>query len=435
MDSEVMMGALREKGYEIVSDITASDIAIANTCAFIEDAKVESIDTIFSLVNLKKKNKIKGIIVAGCLPQRYKAKLKKELKEVDGFIGTGDLERIDDIIKDILSAKRSPRKRRRPHIVSKKPTFLYNHLSPRHLITPAHYAYIKIQEGCSNRCSYCVIPDLRGALRSRHIDSVLEEARRLIATGGISELNIVGQDTTYYGYDLYKKPRIAELLRAVARLDTSKWVRLLYTHPAHYTDELIETVRDEENICKYLDMPVQHISDRVLKKMKRNTTASSMRSLIQRIRKDIPGVAIRTTVLVGFPGETEEDFKELLGFIEEIRFERLGAFIYSNEEGSPSFRYKKQVPEKIRSQRFDAVMSLQQKLSERYNSSLINKKIKVLIDEQDEKNKDLYIGRTQYDAPSVDGEVFVKSSGLKPGDFVEVNITDTMEYDLVGEIA
>jgi len=430
-----MMGALKEKGYEIVSDITISDIAIANTCAFIEDAKVESIDAIFNLVRLKKKNRIKGIIVAGCLPQRYKAKLKNELKEVDGFIGTGDLERIDDIIRDILSAKSSPKKRRRPHLVSKKPTFLYNHLSPRHLITPAHYAYIKIQEGCSNRCSYCVIPDIRGTLRSRHIDSVLEEARRLIATGGISELNIVGQDTTYYGYDLYKKLRIAELLRAVARLDRSKWVRLLYTHPAHYTDELIETVREEENICKYLDMPIQHISDKVLKKMKRNTTASSMRSLIQRIRKEIPGVAIRTTVLVGFPGETDEDFKELLKFVEEIRFERLGAFIYSNEEGSPSFRYKKQVPEKIRRERFDAVMSLQQKLSERYNSSLINKKIKVLIDEEDDKSKELYIGRTQYDAPSVDGEVFGRAKSLKPGDFVDVNITDTMEYDLVGEIA
>ena len=424
VDSEVMMGLLKDKGYQLVDDVTTSDIAIVNTCAFIEDAKAESIETIFDLVGLKAKKKIKYIVAAGCLPQRYKDKLKSELKEVDGFVGTGDIDKIDKIISKIS---------KRPLLVSKDPAFIYSHTHPRDLITPAHYAYIKIQEGCDNRCSYCVIPQLRGGLRSRPIESVLKEIKNLSRNNDISELNIVGQDTTFYGYDLYGKKRLAELLRRIARMNKRRWIRLLYTHPAHYSAELIKTIRDEENICNYLDLPIQHISDRVLKAMNRKTHSSSIKSLIEKIRKDIPDVAIRTTVLIGFPGETDSDFRKLLDFIEETRFERLGAFTYSNEEGSRSFSYKNQIPERTKKERLDEVMKLQRRISEGYNRSFLNKTVDVLIDEKDAKDENLFIGRTQFDAPSVDGQIFVKGENLKISDFVKVKITDTLEYDLAGQ--
>lgn len=428
VDSEVMMGILKEKGHAVVDEIDKSDVAIVNTCAFIEDAKIESIDTILNLVDLKKKGRIRYIVVAGCLSQRYKEKLKEELREVDGFIGTGDLVSISPLIDGLSGGKRA-------FFVSESPEFIYDHSFRRDFITPPHYVYIKIQEGCSNRCSYCVIPSLRGKLRSRPMESILNEAEGLSRTRRISELNIIGQDTTSYGHDIYKKPRIAELLRNLAKIDDIGWIRLLYTHPAHYTDDLIKTVRDEPRICKYLDLPVQHISDKILKRMKRKITAQSIYSLIEKIRKDIEGVAIRTTVLVGFPGETDGDFKKLLRFMEDVRFERLGAFSYSNEEGARSYRYDNQVPDKIKRERLEEVMKIQKDISGEYNNSFLNKTIDVLIDEKSPEEEGVYLGRTQYDAPSVDGEVFVKGRKLVPGSFTRVHITDTLEYDLVGEVA
>ncbi len=425
VDSEVMMGLLKEKGYRLVEDIGRSDVAIVNTCAFIEDAKRESIDTIFELIELKKIKRIRHIVVAGCLVQRYKEGLDGEFKEIDGFIGTGDLVRIDSLIGDILAKKRSS-------IISEKPEYLYDHETPRDFITPPHYAYVKVQEGCANRCSFCVIPQIRGDLRSRPIESILKEVDELSRKRKISELNIVGQDTTHYGYELYGRSRLAELLKSIARRRRIGWIRLLYTHPAHYTDELIKTIRDEGSICKYLDLPIQHISDRILKRMKRNTTAYSICSLIEKLRDNIPNLAIRTTVLVGFPGETDADFNKLLQFMKDTRFERLGAFTYSNEEGSRSFYYEDQIPEDLKRERLKEIMELQQKISQDYNSSFLNRTIDVLIDEK-QKNGNTYIGRTQFDAPSVDGEVFVKGRSLKPGDFVKAKITDTLEYDLVGE--
>jgi len=424
VDSEVMMGLLKSKGYELVDNIADSDIAIVNTCAFIEDAKIESINTIFDLAGLKKKKRIKYIIAAGCLAQRYKDRLKRELKEVDGFVGTGDIESIDKVISDIS---------KRPLLVSKTPEFIYNHTDPRDLITPPHYVYIKIQEGCNNRCSYCVIPQLRGRLRSRPIESILKEIKSLSRNNNISELILIGQDTTSYGCDLYKRKRLPELLRRIARMNKTKWVRLLYTHPAHYSRELIKTIKDEENVCKYLDLPIQHISDRILKRMNRNTVSSSIKDLIGKIRKYIPGAAIRTTVLVGFPGETDADFMKLLDFMKEARFERLGAFTYSNEEGSRSFNYEHQIPEKIKKERLDEVMKLQREISEDCNRSFLNKTLDVLIDEKDAQDSNLFIGRTQFDAPSVDGQVFVRAKNIKTGRFVKVKITDTLKYDLVGQ--
>lgn len=421
-----MMGLLKGKGYHVIDEVDKSDVAVVNTCAFIKDAVDESIDTIFRLIDLKEKKRIKYIVVAGCLAQRYKKDLKHELKEIDGFIGTGDLPKIEFVINDILDEKKT-------FVVSKKSEFIYDHLYNRDFITPPHYVYIKIQEGCANRCSYCVIPDIRGDLRSRPMKSIFKEVKGLTQNGKISELNIIGQDTTFYGYDLYKESRIAELLRSIARLNKAGWIRLLYTHPAHYTDDLINVIRDEGSICRYLDLPIQHISDKILKRMNRKTTAYSICSLIERLRRSIPGVAIRTTVLVGFPGETDSDFGRLLRFIEDVKFERLGAFTYSNEEGSRSFCYKNQVPEDVKRERLDELMRTQQKISRSFSKSFLNRTVDVLIDEKSAKDKDLYIGRTEFDAPSVDGQVFVKGKNLKVGDFVKVKITDTLEYDLLGE--
>ena len=425
VDSEVMMGLLKDKGHTIIDEVAKSDIAIVNTCAFIKDAVDESIETILELISLKEKGKIQSIVVAGCLPQRYRQKLKNELSEIDAFVGTGDIPQINTIIKDVLKNKKS-------FVVTEDPEFIYDDKQKRDLITPPHYVYIKIQEGCANRCSYCLIPEIRGYFRSRPIESILREVKNLSRARSISELNIIGQDTTFYGYDLYKKRRIADLLRSLSRLNKTHWIRLIYTHPAHYDDDLIEVLKKEDSICKYLDLPIQHISDKVLKDMNRKTTARSIRSLIEKLRSNIPNLAIRTTVLIGFPGETDSDFKELINFLKEIRFERLGAFMYSNEEGSRSFHCKNQISEKIKKERLDEVMRLQQKISRDYNKSFLNRRIEVLIDEKS-KDKNVYIGRTQFDAPSVDGQVFVKGENLKAGSFVEVKIRDTLEYDLVGE--
>lgn len=425
VDSEVMLGLLKEKGYNVVERVDESDVALVNTCAFIREATDESLDTIMDLISLKKEKKIKHIIVAGCLTQRYKAGLKDELKEIDGFIGTGDIPKIDSVLDDIL-------KRSRPFIVGDKPTFVYDHRFKREPLTPSHSAYVKIQEGCANRCSYCVIPEIRGDLRSRPMESILEEVKGLKAAGKTSEINIIGQDTTSYGKDLYGKGRISELLRSIAKLKSAQWIRLLYTHPAHYTKDLMETIRDEDTICKYVDLPLQHINDKILKRMNRKTTSNEIRSLIDSLRREIPGLAIRTTAIVGFPGETDNDFKELFAFVKSMRFERLGVFKYSNEEGSLSYNYREQIPEKIKEERLGRVMELQREISTEYNRDFIGKTIKALVDER--SGEDRYLGRTEFDAPSVDGEVHIKGKGLKRGDLVDVTITDTLEYDLVGEV-
>lgn len=425
VDSELILGLLKDKGYTIVSEIARSDIAIVNTCAFIKDATDESLETILSLIALKEKKRIKHIIVAGCLPQRYKKDLRKELKEVDGFIGTSDLMRIDTVIDKVLTKHKG-------YAVSKVPKLVYSDSHKRDLISPRHSIYIKIQEGCANNCSYCVIPIIRGGLRSRPIDSILKEIKGLSGKKGISELNIIGQDTTLYGYDLYKEKKIPDLLRKIASLNTSKWIRLLYTHPAHYTDDLIAAIRDTDAVCKYVDLPVQHISDKILRKMKRSTSSDSIRLLIGKLRKEIPNMAIRSTVMVGFPGETDSDFKKLLNFIKEVRFERLGAFIYSNEEGSSSYKFKDQITDRVKGERLQAVMELQKEISREYNESFINKRLEVMIDEKNPDEDAGYIGRTEFDAPSVDGQVFVRGGNFAPGDFVNVKIVDTLEYDLVG---
>ncbi len=430
VDSEVMLGILKKEGYSIKDEIDNCDIAIINTCAFIEDAKQEAIDVILQATELKKEGKIKSIIVTGCLSQRYYKVLEKQIPEIDAFLGASDFDKIKGTVL-FLSRRHLKQKQNRPLYFVSPPTKIYSHTSPRFLLTPNYYTYIKIAEGCNNRCSYCVIYKIRGKYRSRPIESILKEVENITENKKISELNIIAQDTTSYGIDIYGKYKLAELLERVATLNKAHWIRLLYTHPRHFSDELIQIIGEKKSICKYIDLPIQHAINRILKRMNRHITKEKMESLIDKIRKEIPDAALRTSVIVGFPGETDKEFKQLLNFIEQTKFERLGAFIYSREENTPAYKYKNQIPDAIKRQRLDEIMKTQQDISGRINKSWLNKILEVLIEE---KQKDgYYIGRSQYDAPEVDGVVYVKEKEAKPGDFLKVKITDTLEYDLIGE--
>lgn len=397
VDSESILGRLNLKGYPIV-DMEEADIGVVNTCAFIDDAKAESIEAVLDLIDLKNKGKLKKVIVYGCLAQRYKDKLRKELPDVDAWVGRISL----------------------------------NHSRHTFSITPAHYAYLKICEGCINNCSYCVIPKIKGRFTSMDIDSILKKVEALDSKRTF-ELNIIGQDITGYGMDLYGTTKLVELLERIIKITNNiRWLRLLYLYPTRISDELLELTRFEPKICKYIDLPIQHINNRILRLMHRHLTQKDILRLIDKIRKKIPGVAIRTSLIVGFPTEGDEEFKELLEFVEDIRFERLGVFIYSREEGTSAYKLKGQIPKKIKMERLNTIMSLQQKISQEINRELLGKTLDVLIDEKEQGH---YLGRSQYDAPEVDGIVYVKSAKahLEPGDFVKVNITDTLEYDLVGE--
>ncbi len=426
VDSEIMLGLLKKGGYKIVDEVRRSDIAIVNTCAFTEAAKKESIDAILELIRLKKQGRPKALIVSGCLTQRYKKKLFNELKEVDAFVGTGNYDRISDISKKVLDGKRV--------FEVGEPVFIYNHSTPRLFITPKHFSYLKISEGCSHCCSFCAIWKLRGRYRSRSIDSIIKEARGLSGKG-VKEINLISQDSTSFGRDSYSQFRLADLLEELARLNCIPWIRLLYTHPAHFTDRLIEVISAYPGICKYIDLPIQHINDKILKRMGRGIGKKEILNLITKLRKKIPGLVLRTTLIVGFPGESEKQFKELLDVMNEVKFERLGVFIYSREEGTPAGSFSGQISKAAKKERFDRAMSLQQDISSGINQRLLGKKMEVLVDEIDAGEPGLVIGRSYSDAPEVDGQIFVKTrrKDIKPGDFLQVKIDDAREYDLVGE--
>lgn len=396
VDSESILGRINAKGYPVV-DMNKADIGIINTCAFIEDAKKESIDAILDLLELKKEGRLERVIVYGCLSQRYKEQLSREFPEVDAFVGRVSL----------------------------------NHETRRYPLTPAHFAYLKICESCVNNCSFCIIPKIKGRFQSLDMDSVLRKVEGFNKQG-VSELNIIGQDITGFGMDLYKRPRLSWLLREILKKATDiDWIRLLYLYPNRISEELLELISSEKKFCKYIDLPIQHINQRILSLMNRDTTKEETIKLIAKIRKIIPGVVLRTSIIAGFPSETEKEFKELLRFLKEVRFERLGAFIYSREENTPAYGFQGQIPEKIKIERFDAIMSLQREVSSEVNSRMIGQIIDVLIDEEENGS---YLGRSQYDAPEVDGLVYVRSKQkLKAGDFVKVKINDTLEYDLIGE--
>ncbi len=420
VDSEVIAGILERAGFQVTERAEGSDVAVVNTCAFIRDAQEEAIETIFALARLKEQGKLKKLIVAGCLPQRYCSQIKKLLPEADGFLGPGRIGDIAGTVRAVLKSEL------RVNIGEKH--FLNTAATPRRLLTPVHYAYVKIADGCDNRCAYCVIPGIRGRYESREMNSIVKEVKKLTAKG-VREINLISQDTTYYGADIYGKPALAELLRRLAGLKKAGWIRILYTHPRHFTDELIGVIAGEKKICKYIDMPLQHISDKILKGMGRKIDSRRIKELIRRLRGSIPGVILRTSLIVGFPGETERDFNMLCDFVQETEFERLGVFKYSREEGTRAAKMRPQVPEKTKERRFCKIMLLQQKIAAKKQAALIGTRMPVLIDSIERSGA---VGRSRFDAPDVDGVIYVKSRGLRPGQIIDVRITDSLVYDLIG---
>jgi len=379
VDAEVMLGYLAKEGYEVTTDEKEADIIVVNTCSFIKEAKQESIDTILDLADRKHDARCRLLIVTGCLPQRYQEELAKELPEVDIFVGTGDYPRIAEIIAEKSGTTEQLR-------YTGDPNFLYDDDLPRLQSSPYYSAYLKIAEGCSNCCSYCVIPSLRGAFRSRPLDKLLKEAEKLVA-GGAKELNLIAQDITGYGNDLAPDLNLVRLVQELAAMDGLHWIRLLYAYPDGISDSLIQLLKNEEKLCKYLDIPLQHISDPILKRMNRRSSEGEIRSLIARLRSEIPGIALRTSLIVGFPGETDEDFKKLLHFVEETRFDRLGVFCYSREEGTPAAEMPDQVSERLKRERYKKLMRTQARVSFKHNRSLVDTEELVIIEGYSEETE------------------------------------------------
>jgi len=429
VDSEVALGGLKKEGHQIVSDVRSADVAIVNTCGFIEEAKIESIETILRLCELKKIGRLKAVVVLGCLAQRHGAELKKELgDEIDGIIGTDSYDDLARLLKPLEE------KNKKVFEVKAKPHFLLDENTPRYSLTPDHFAYVKISEGCINACSYCVIPQMKGPHRSRSIDSIVNEIEKISSERRLSEINLIGQDTAAFGFDRDRTFQLPELLRRIAGLNAAPWIRLLYAHPGHVSEALMEVMAQTPSICKYLDFPIEHSHDNMLKRMNRGVTRARMEWGIENFRKKMPQISIRTTVIVGFPGETEEEFRDLMDFLKEVRFERLGAFMFSEEEGARAYGLPDQVPSDLKKERFNAVMAQQQEISQEINDKFLGKTIRVLIDEHKSGETSVYYGRAESDAPEVDGQVIVHSkTALKPGAFVAARITDALEYDLVAE--
>jgi ribosomal protein S12 methylthiotransferase len=426
VDAEVMLGYLAREGYEVTTDERDADIIIVNTCSFIKEAKQESVDTILDLADRKHDGRCRLLIVTGCLPQRYQEELTKELPEVDIFVGTGDYPRIVEIIAEQRGAGGQIR-------YTGDPNFLYNGDLPRLKSSPYYTAYLKIAEGCSNCCSYCVIPALRGAFRSRPMDKLLREARELVA-GGVKEINLIAQDITAYGKDLADGESLEALIDELAKLEGLRWIRLLYAYPDGIRESLMRILRDEEKVCKYLDIPLQHISDPMLKRMNRRSSEAETRQLITRLRREIPGIALRTSLIVGFPGETEEDFRKLLHFVEETQFDHLGVFCYSREEGTPAAVMPGQISERIKRERYKKLMRAQARLSFKRNRRLIDTLDQVIIEGYSEETDLLLKGRSSRQAPDIDGRVYITAGTANIGDIITLRITDSSDYDLIGEI-
>ncbi|MFA5159022.1 MAG: 30S ribosomal protein S12 methylthiotransferase RimO [Candidatus Omnitrophota bacterium] len=426
VDSEVILGKVQGAGYSITQDIGESDVVLLNTCGFIKDAKEESIDAILKLLELKKEKKLLGVVVVGCLVQRYAEELQKEFPEVDAFIGSGDYMRIAEVLKKVTDGQK--------FISIHKAGYLAGADETRVSLTPKHFRYLKISEGCDHACSFCVIPRLRGRYRSRHIADLVLEAKQL-AGEGAKELVVIGQDITRFGWDYAGKSLLPQLLEALGTVRDIKWVRLLYTYPSTLTDEIIRAVAKSKQICRYIDLPLQHISDKILKAMRRGSTKKQIVELIRKLRVMIPGVVLRTSFIVGFPEETDRDFEELLAFMRETKFERLGIFRYSREEGSAAAEFPEQVPEKIKEERYHLAMQLQQEIAREVNSRYLGRGLRVLVETRDEKDRGLWIGRSSMDAPEVDGNVLIRTQKeITAGKFYTVKITDAQDYDLVGQI-
>jgi len=426
VDSEVIAGYLKESGYTFTTCKEKADIIIVNTCAFIKDATQEAIDTIFELAELKKVGLCKKLVIAGCLPQRYGEQLIHELKEVDLFIGVGEFPRIGELLEE-ERAENSP-----PPLHISAPTFLLNHTTPRILATPTYTAYVKIAEGCSHHCSFCTIPKIKGPYQSRPAESITAEVKKL-ASQGVKEINLIAQDTTFYGKDLTNKTDLVYLLKQLSPINGIEWIRVLYCHPDHLSPDLITIMREEEKICNYIDLPLQHISDPILKRMGRGKDSTTIKKLIAKLRRDIPNLFLRTTLMVGFPGEEEKDFNLLMDFVKETAFEHLGAFRYSNEEGTRAYRFKGKVPDEVIEERYHTLMSTQSRISLKNNQRLIGSQQRVLI-EGFNKETSMPFGRTFFQAPDIDEIVYIEKGNAAVGEMVEVKITDASEYDLFAKI-
>jgi len=423
VDSEVVLGLLSKEGHPLTTDPLKAEILIVNTCSFIEEATKEAVETILQLSRLKKEGRCRLLVVSGCLPQRYGKALEKELSDVDLFVGTGAFQNIPKLL--------SHRQKRKSFVP--KSTFLYNERTPRILSTPPFIAYLKIAEGCSNHCTFCTVPKIRGPYRSRRIRSVLEEAKRL-SDQGVQELILIAQDTTGYGRDLRDGTNLEKLLKHLVKVEGLRWIRVLYSYPRtdHFTDGLLELIAQEEKICPYLDLPVQHIDDDILKRMGRRTKGEEIRGLLKKIRTFLPHVSLRSSLIVGFPGEKESQFKALLDFVEEVQFDHLGAFKYSSERGTPAFRLPDLVPEGVREERLRTLMENQKKISLKKYKKMVGQKRVVLV-EGPQRDRGILRGRLQTQAPEIDGSVLL-SGTARPGDWVEARITQALPYDLVAEI-
>jgi ribosomal protein S12 methylthiotransferase len=424
VDSEVMSGLLEQDQYEMVQEPADADVVLINTCGFIDAAKAESIDTIVDISRLKQEGTLRKLVVAGCLSQRYPQELATELPEVDLFIGTGEIPRIVNILEE------HERKSRRHYVGI--PEYLYDHVTPRLRSTPSYTAFLKISEGCDHKCAFCIIPKLRGPHRSRSIESVVKEAT-MLAQSGVKEINLIAQDLTAYGRDRKDRTTLYGLLSELVHVPDLVWIRLLYAYPNFLDSPLLELIDRSEKICKYIDIPFQHVSAGILKSMRRGKSGSAVRAAVEKLRESISGLTLRTSLIVGFPGETEEDFQALLDFVEKTRFERLGVFKYSIEEGTAAESLADQVDEEEKERRWQEVMDLQASISRVKNEALIGSIQRVMIDGIDETGQ--LIGRTQGHAPEVDGAVYLQNLALlKSGDFADVKITEALEYDLIGEI-
>lgn len=426
VDSEIMLGMLAEKGYCFTDDESEADAVVINTCCFINDAKEESINTILEMAELKKSGKMKALLVTGCLAQRYKEEIQAEIPEVDAILGTTAILDITQALEEVLDGK----SRNHMETLDKVPAGGMR----RVVTTGGYYAYLKIAEGCNKHCTYCIIPKVRGNYRSIPMEALLKEAEEL-AGKGVKELILVAQETTLYGVDLYGKKSLPLLLRKLCKIEGLEWIRILYCYPEEITEELIQVIKEEDKICNYLDIPVQSGSDAVLKRMGRRTDAAQIRQIVGMVREQIPDICIRTTLIAGFPGETNEDHETTLEFVNEMEFDRLGVFVYSQEEDTPAAEMPDQIAEEVKEKRRDEIMELQQEIAFDAAEKMIGRSLKAMIEGRME-DENVYVARTYKDAPGIDGYLFINSeSQLLSGDFVKVVITASNEYDLIGEIA
>ena len=425
VDSEVMLGLLDKKGYLIVDSEEDADIIVVNTCCFIHDAKEESIQTILEMAEYKKEGKLKALIVTGCLAQRYQQEIIDEIPEVDAVLGTTSYDHIVEAVEEALAGN--------GHVVLEDVDALPDVKEKRLVTTGGHYAYMKIAEGCDKHCTYCIIPKLRGNYRSVPMEKLLAEAKAL-ADQGVKELILVAQETTVYGKDLYGEKSLHKLLRELCKISGIQWIRILYCYPEEIYDELIQTIKEENKVCHYLDLPIQHASDAVLKRMGRRTSKAQLVEIIEKLRKEIPDISLRTTLITGFPGETQEQHEELKDFVDEMEFDRLGVFTYSPEEDTPAATMTEQIPEEVKEDRQAELMELQQEIAFDLAEDMVGREVLVMI-EGKVADENAYVGRTYKDAPNVDGLIFINTDEeLMSGDFARVRVTGALEYDLIGEL-